>query len=228
MKKLPSISFIFPAYNDGLSMPRLIAKAHQALTKVSQFHEIIVVNDGSQDNTKEVLQKLARRYPTLRVIHHKKNRGYGATIRTGFGLARYSWVFYTDGDGQYDPLELPKLVVLADDKTDVVNGYKIRRADSWIRRRVGALYNSAVHIFWQLPIRDIDCDFRLIRASVLRKTTLKNSSGSFPLELVLALEKVGARWKETPVHHYPRKHGSSQFFSVKHVATSLLELFGVR
>lgn len=228
MKKLLSISFVFPAYNDGLSMPRLVTKAYQALQKVSTHHEILVVNDGSQDNTKEVLQKLARRYPTLRAIHHKKNRGYGATIRTGFGAAKMAWVFYTDGDGQYDPAELTNLVALVDGKTDVVNGYKIRRADSWIRMLTGNLYNGIVQRRFHLPIRDVDCDFRLIRASVLKKTTLRSSSGGFPLELVLALNSVGARWKETPVHHYPRMHGSSQFFSVKHITTSLLELFGVR
>lgn len=228
MKQLPSVSIVFPAYNDGPSLPALISKAYRIAKKVSRHHEIIVVNDGSEDDTKSVLQSLTYAYPTLRAIHHTKNRGYGAAIRTGFAAAKKTWIFYTDGDGQYDPSEITSLVARVDGKTDVVNGYKIHRADPWIRMLVGTLYNKIAQLRFRLPIRDVDCDFRLIRASVLRKTTLKNSSGGFPLELVLALNSVGARWKETPVHHYPRKHGASQFFSIKHITNSLLELIGVR
>jgi glycosyltransferase involved in cell wall biosynthesis len=228
MKKLPSLSIVFPAYNDALSLPSLIPKAYRTAKKVSLRHEIIVVNDGSQDETKSVLKNLSHKYPTVRPMNHTKNRGYGAAVRHGLAAAKKTWIFYTDGDGQYDPLELVSLVARVDDKIDVVNGYKIRRADSWMRMLVGDLYNGIVHMRYHLPIRDVDCDFRLMRASVVRKTTLKSSSGGFPLELVLALKSVGARWKEAPVHHYPRLHGASEIFSLRHIATSLLELFRVR
>lgn len=228
MKPLSSLSMVFPAYNDAPSLPQLIAKANRAARMTSRRYEIIVVNDGSQDDTRDVLQKLQRRYSRLRVVHHRKNKGYGSAARSGFRAARYSWIFYTDGDGQYDPSELSKLVAALDAKTDVVNGYRISRSDSAARKVTGKLYSSALHLLYKLPIRDIDCDFRLIRRANLRDTKFRSSSGMFPLELVLALQHKGARFKEVPVHHYPRVHGRSQFFRAKHLVATLKEFFIVR
>ncbi len=225
--KLPGLSIVFPAYNDANSIPALIAKAHKTGRKVALKHEIIVVNDGSQDNTRAVLQKLSQKYSRLYIVHHAKNKGYGAALRSGFKKTRMAWVFYTDGDGQYDPTELIKLVGQLDSKTDVVNGYKHRRSDSFLRTQMGNLYNAFVHMRYRLPIRDIDCDFRLMRASILKKIRLKSTSGGFPLELVVALSRAGARFKEVPVSHYPRTAGTSQFFRPRHLLATLRDLFVV-
>jgi glycosyltransferase involved in cell wall biosynthesis len=226
--KLPSFSVVFPAYNDAKTIRDLVVKANRVGRKVAHKYEIIVVNDGSTDDTKHVLTKLTRSVPLLRVIHHRTNQGYGAAIRSGFRAAGYTWVFYTDGDGQYDPAEMTKLAAAVNPHIDVVNGYKIERNDSPERRLIGDVYNGLVQLVYKPLIADVDCDFRLIRASLLRKTKLQTTSGRFPLELILELQRVGARFAQVPIHHYPRKHGTSEFFRPKHVITTIGEFFGVR
>lgn len=194
-------------------MSLLIAKADTTGKKLTNDYEILVVNDGSKDDTKEILEHLRKKYTKLRLIHHEKNRGYGGALITGFENAKKEWIFYTDGDGQYDPSELLLLTKVLDTKTDVVNGYKLERGDSFIRKALGRTYNLSHRQIFSLPIADVDCDFRLIKRSVLKKTHLTKMSGSICLELIIELQKVGARFKEVGVHHYPRKHGKSQFFT---------------
>src|SRR5438552_2733797 len=127
MKKLTSLSVFFPAYNDGQAIPILLAKTYAVLPKVAKKYEVIVVNDGSTDETASIISLLKKQYQDLKIIEHKKNRGYSGALQSGFRAACYEWVFYTDGDGQYDPEELEKLVAQVNDKVDVVNGYKISR-----------------------------------------------------------------------------------------------------
>lgn len=222
-QKLPSLSIIFPSLNDAKILPYLIAKTYGVAPKVAKIFELIVVNDGSTDDTKEVLAGLKRRYPHLRVIHHPRPSGYGGAVRAGLAKARYEWVFYTDGDGQYDVMELIKLVKAVRSGVDVVNGYKVQRGDSLVRKIIGSLYNSAVQAFYHPPIRDVDCDFRLVRRSLLNKIRLTATSGLFPLELVLKLKEAGARFTEVEVHHYPRPCGRSQFFRLSRILSTLRE-----
>jgi glycosyltransferase involved in cell wall biosynthesis len=228
MKRLPSLSCVFPAYNDARTLPWVLARADVAARNAANRYEIIVVNDGSDDATGDVLRALSKRFSKLRIITHAKNRGYGAAIRSGFRAARYAWIFYTDGDGQYNPLELKKLVSVRDEKTDVVNGYKISRSDPFNRKVLGSLYNFLLYKCYKLPIRDVDCDFRLIRSTTLRRIRLRSASGAFPFELILRLSRAGARFKEVPVRHYPRRHGTSQFFRPRHLFATLRELGSVR
>jgi glycosyltransferase involved in cell wall biosynthesis len=158
------------------------------------------------------------------VLTHQRNSGYGAVLLPGFASATKQWVFYTDGDAQYDPTELELLVQHASDDVDVVQGYKLRRADGMTRRIVGRVYHRFVALFFGLKIRDTDCDFRLIRSSALSRITLEHSSGVICVELVKKLQDSGARFVEVPIHHYPRLHGQSQFFRVSAVAGSLRDL----
>jgi glycosyltransferase involved in cell wall biosynthesis len=164
-----------------------------------------------------VLDELARRRPRVRVFHHRRNRGYGAALRTGFGQAAKELVFYTDGDGQYDVAELRTLMSLMRQGVDVVNGFKRERADKRHRVLLGALYNRVASAAFQLPISDVDCDFRLIRRRALRRVDLQSSSGAICVELVHKLHAAGAVFAEAPVHHYPRRYGRSQFFTPRRV-----------
>ena len=166
MSKLNSVSAVFPAYNDAGTIPSMVIMALKALPQVTDDYEVVVVNDGSQDYTGEVLAELASVYPRLRVITHPHNRGYGATLRTGFGQAGKEWIFYTDGDAQYDPHELVLLAQALRDDTDIVNGYKISRSDPLHRVIIGRLYHYMVKVVFGLPLRDTDCDFRLFRRSL--------------------------------------------------------------
>lgn len=224
MKRLSSLSIFFPALNDAKILPYLIARAYQAAQKVTNDFEIIVVNDGSTDETEEVLTALKRNFRHLRSVTHHKNLGYGAALKSGFRAAKRDWVFYTDGDGQYDPMDLIKLVARANKRTDIVNGYKISRADNFVRTVVGLVYNSMVQALYRPPIRDIDCDFRLIRRTMLQKIRLESNSGAICLELVTKLELASGRFTEVPITHYARLFGKSQFFQFKHMRRTFDEL----
>lgn len=223
MKQLSSLSLFFPSLNDAKILPYLVARAHQAAKKVTRDFEIIVVNDGSTDETSAILEELVLHYPKLTVVTHKTNRGYGAALISGFNTSTKDWVFYTDGDGQYDPMELTRLVRRVSPAIDVVNGYKGKRADNVIRTFLGWVYNGAIQRSYHPPIRDVDCDFRLIRAALLKKIRLQSRSGAICLELITKLQLASARFAEVPVTHYARLFGRSQFFQLKHLRSTFRE-----
>jgi glycosyltransferase involved in cell wall biosynthesis len=217
------ITAFFPAFNDALSLPSLVDKTFSVLADLADDFEVIVVNDGSRDNTAAVLQDLVRKHgPRLRFVTHVVNRGYGAALRSGFEAASKDLVFYTDGDGQYDVGELPKLLALMTPDVGLVNGYKLNRSDPWHRKWIGGAYNRFARLLFGIRIRDIDCDFRLVRRTHLRNIRLESTSGCVCVELVKKLEMTGLRVEETGVSHYPRLHGSSQFFRFR----SLFVTFG--
>jgi glycosyltransferase involved in cell wall biosynthesis len=219
------LSVFFPAYNDGDSLPGLIEKTFRVLTSHVEDFEVIVVNDGSRDHTAEVLRRLQAQYgPRLRVLTHERNRGYGGALRSGFAAATRDFVFYTDGDGQYDPGELPKLLERMAPGVGLVNGYKLERSDPWHRILIGNIYNRFARFIFRIRIRDIDCDFRLIRRSLLDEIRLTSTSGTICVELVRKLELSAARVEEVGVHHYPRLHGRSQFFRFRSLFVTLYQL----
>jgi glycosyltransferase involved in cell wall biosynthesis len=224
MKCVPSITAFFPAYNDGGTIPSMVLTALLALRTVSDDYEVVVVNDGSADYTPAVLDELTTRYPELRVIHHPQNRGYGAALRTGFAAASKEWVFYTDGDAQYDPRELTALVAALDDNVDVVNGYKITRHDPIGRRIVGRLYHHFVRMAFGFRLRDVDCDFRLIRRSIFDEIELESDTGTICLEMVKKFQDAGCVFAEVPVHHYHRQYGVSQFFNWRRLLRTVRHL----
>lgn len=211
--KLSSLSVFFPAFNDEKTIPVLIKKASALLPKITNDYEIIIVNDGSKDGTAAVLKRLEEKMPYLRVVTHKVNKGYGAALKSGFRTAKKNFVFYTDGDGQYDFNELKNLVVKMKNGVDMVNGYKINRADSVFRIVCGELYSKFIKLIFGLKIKDVDCDFRLIRKKVFKKIKLKKNSGAICVELVKKIQDAGFKIVDVPVHHYPRLSGRSTFFN---------------
>jgi glycosyltransferase involved in cell wall biosynthesis len=224
-RKFPSLSVFFPAYNDAPSLPALVRKTFAVLQQHVVDYEVIVVNDGSYDNTAAVLEDLRREFaPLMRVETHLKNRGYGGALRTGFAAATREFVFYTDGDGQYDVGELPHLLKLAGPRTGLVNGYKLERHDPAHRVWIGSVYNFCARLLFRVRIRDIDCDYRLIRRAMLDKIHLTSTSGTICVELVRKLEISGCEVAEVGVHHYPRLHGRSQFFRVRSLAITFFQL----
>lgn len=221
------ISVFFPAYNDKASIGSLVGDALAVLPRLTDDFEVIVVDDGSTDGTAAVLEGLRRADPRVRVVSHESNRGYGAALRTGFASASKELVFYTDGDGQYDVRELALLRPLLAEGVDIVNGYKIKRADARRRRALGAAYNRLAHLLFSIPIRDVDCDFRLVRRRAVEQVELVSSSGSICVELVHKLHRTGCVFAEAPVHHYPRAHGRSQFFTLRRVGRTALDLLSL-
>jgi glycosyltransferase involved in cell wall biosynthesis len=219
-----SVSAFFPCYNDEATIGSVVATAAATLDRVGADGEIIVVNDGSSDGSENVLKKLTETEPRLRVVTHEHNRGYGGALLSGFGSSTKQWVFYTDGDGQFDPSELELLASQARDDIDVVQGYKLNRADNLARRVIGRVYHRFVSFVFGLRVRDTDCDFRLMRRSKLDAVRLEKTTGVICVELVRKLQDTGARFTEVGVHHYPRTHGRSQFFKLTSVVRTLWDL----
>lgn len=223
----PSISVIFPCYNDAKSIGKLIKVANATARKLTKDHEIIIVEDGSEDNSHLVLKRLLKKYRKLKLILHKVNRGYGAALRSGFSAAKKDLIFYTDGDGQYNPEELSFLLNLMTDDVNFINGIKMPRQDPTYRIVLGNIYSLIARWAFWLPVLDVDCDFRLIRRSLLSKLNLTKNSGSICIELVKRAQRAGAKFRQVSVHHYERPYGQSQFFQTKHLLSTLFELAGL-
>jgi glycosyltransferase involved in cell wall biosynthesis len=229
MLKDAGISIFFPAYNDGGTIASMVVTALSTARTLTDDYEIIVVNDGSSDYTAEVLNELERVYaPRVRIIHHAQNRGYGGALRSGFAAASKEWIFYTDGDAQYDPHELTLLAAKATDGVDMVNGYKIERNDPLHRIIIGRLYQFGVKKMFGLKLRDVDCDFRLMRRRIFDTVHLDADSGVICVELMSKVQYAGFGLAETPVHHFHRAYGSSQFFNWRRVLRTLAALARLR
>jgi glycosyltransferase involved in cell wall biosynthesis len=221
----PSISVFFPAYNDEGTIGRMVTDALAILPTLTDDYEVTVVNDGSTDATMSILEQLASASPFVKVIHHTDNQGYGGALRSGFTHACKDLIFYTDGDGQYDARELKFLFPLMTERVDIVNGYKIKRADARSRIILGAIYNRMARLFFNIPIRDVDCDFRLMRRRAVQQIQLSSSSGVICTEMVRKLYVAGRSFVEVPVNHYPREYGQSQFFTLRSVARTAYDFF---
>ena len=222
---MPGLSVFFPAYNDGGTIASLVISAITVAGSLTPDFEVIVVNDGSTDDTQQILDELARVYPDrLRVVHHSKNRGYGGALRTGFAAATKELIFYTDGDGQYDPAEMTVLMPQMTEAVDWVNGWKISRADPLHRIVIGRIYHHTVKLLFGLKVRDVDCDFRLMRRRIFEVVQLEKNSGVICLEMMKKFQDAGFRVAETPVHHYHRAHGHSQFFNFRRIFQTAIDV----
>ena len=220
-----SLSVFFPAYNDSGTIASLIITALQSASKLTENYEVIVVNDGSSDSTAQILRELERIYPQLKVVTHEVNRGYGGALRSGFANATKDFIFYTDGDAQYDPSEVELLWPKMTTGVDLVNGYKISRSDPWHRIVIGRIYHHTVKIMFGLRVRDVDCDFRLLRRSIFDRVRLEKNSGVICLEMMKKIQDAGFTIVEVPVSHYHRAHGQSQFFNFRRVFRTGIDVF---
>lgn len=220
----PSISIFFPCYNDSNTIGGLVKDAFDILAKIAKDYEVIVVNDGSQDKSGKILKELSNKYKHLKVVTHKKNRGYGGALRSGFTKASKDLVFYTDGDGQYDVKEMAILLKLMTIDVNFINGIKMRRGDVQHRIFFGNLHRFVNRWLFWLPIYDVDCDFRLIRRDIIKKIKLQSNSGSICIELTKKAERAGAIFRQVSVHHYDRKYGQSQFFKPSKIIRTYLDI----
>jgi glycosyltransferase involved in cell wall biosynthesis len=222
--RAPGLSVFFPAYNDSGTIASLVITALHTARRLTTDFEIIIVNDGSADATAAIADELAQTYPEVRVVHHPRNRGYGGALRTGFTSATRELVFYTDGDAQYDPAEMESLWGQLHDGVDLVNGYKISRSDPMHRIVIGRIYHHTVKTLFGLKVRDVDCDFRLMRRSIFDRVTLEKNSGVICLEMMKKIQDAGFRISEVPVHHYHRAFGKSQFFNFRRLARTAVDV----
>ena len=222
----PSISVFFPCYNDAGTISAMVIRALQTLREITDNYEIIVVNDGSVDDSPQILGELSCIMPSeFRLITHEKNAGYGGVLRSGIAAAKKEWIVYTDGDAQYDARELKVLVEKISDDVDFVNGWKIKRRDPFHRIVIGVLYQYFIKLIFGLKIRDVDCDFRLMRREIFDVVKLESDTGTITFEMIKKVQDAGYRFAEVPVHHYYRQYGESQFFNFARVGATLVRVF---
>ena len=228
----PSISIFFPFLNDWGTVGSLVALSIATVAKITDDWEIIIIDDGSKKEDREALELIVKtinsssKLARVRIIHHEVNRGYGGALRSGFAAATKDFIFYTDCDAQYDPRELVNLYAAMEKSTVLVNGYKIKRHDPMYRIFAGRLYHHFVKFIFRLPVRDTDCDFRLISRRVFSKVKLLESTGTICVELVAKINHYyPGKIVEVPVHHFWRTSGKSQFFNFGRLAKTAINLF---
>lgn len=227
MAKITEISVFFPTYNEEKNIESVVKKTKKVLEKKFDEWEIIIVNDGSKDKTKKVAQKLAKGDKRIRLINHKENKGYGGALKTGFKSAEYKWVAFTDSDGQFDFSEIEKFIEKQEKtKADLVLGYRLKRADSLLRRLGGVAWAILPVLFWGLSVRDYSCGFKLIKKEVFDEVQpLVGEEKVTQIELFVKAKRAGFKFAEVGVNHYPRKHGKQTGADLKVVAKSFVDLF---
>lgn len=200
-----SLSCVVPAFNEARNIGAVVEDLLIAARRVApDAHEVIVVDDGSTDGTRDVIEAAARRDAAVVPLIHERNLGVAATTRDGFAAARYDWIFYVDGDGQFRIDELERLVPLCAE-ADLVAGYRIDRADPVHRRMNAALYNRLLRLLFRLPIRDVNCAFKLIRRDRLLELECRSESAFFLAEFMIWAQRAGLKIAEAGVHHRPRR-----------------------
>ncbi|GMU92656.1 MAG: hypothetical protein AMXMBFR4_17140 [Candidatus Hydrogenedentota bacterium] len=222
-----SVSIFYPCYNDWGTIASMVLLSLRTAERLELDYDLTIVDDGSGPHTQDILDEIERRFPTVRILRHKRNLGYGGALRSGFAASTKEWIFYTDGDAQYDVRELALLLEKAGPDVDIVQGYKIHRHDPLHRIIIGRIYHHIVKLLFGLKIRDTDCDFRLIRRSVFDRVKLKHDSGVICAEMMMRITREGFRVVETPVHHHQRAHGKSQFFNFPRLFRVAVNLSGL-
>ncbi len=204
-----AVSLFFPMLNEEGNIGKAVESALTVLQAAAQDCEVIVVDDGSRDNTGPIADRLAAADCRVKVVHHPENRGYGAALRSGFAAARYPLVALVDGDNQFDVAELPALLN-AIDGCDLVSGYRVSRQDPPVRRLNAFLYNRLARTLFDIPLRDINCGFKVYRRELVQRVLpqLESTGALINVEMLARARKLGARVKEVGVHHYPRVTGS--------------------
>jgi glycosyltransferase involved in cell wall biosynthesis len=221
-----SISVFFPCYNEQENVLRVVGRAREVLEGMGADYEIIVVDDGSKDRTGQIADELAKRDNRIKVIHHSPNRGYGAAVQSGFCAARKEFVFFTDGDGQFDIGEMPALLPLME-KNDIVCGYRLNRNDPVIRKINGWLWTKLVCLLFGMRIRDIDCAFKLFRREVFDHIKMSSSGALISAEILARATRSGYRIAQAGVHHYPRTAGKQTGANLRVILRAFKELFSL-
>ena len=219
-----SISVFFPCYNEQANVGRTVEKALQVLGKLNADFEVIIVDDGSSDNTGRIADEIAGRDGRVKVVHHQRNLGYGAALQSGFNVATKELVFYTDGDGQFDISEMPPLLGLME-QYDIVSCYRLNRRDSIIRKINGWCWTRLICLMFGLKICDIDCAFKLYKREIFDKIELSSTGALIDAEILARAARKGYRITQKGVHHYPRTSGTQSGASLRVILRAFKELF---
>lgn len=228
MEKLSELSVFFPAYNEEKNIKEAVLRAAKILPKIASKYEIIIVDDGSTDKTGEIAERLAKEKEFVKVVHHRPNRGYGAALKSGFSESRYSWVAFTDADGQFDFSEITKFIdKQRETDADLVIGYYLKRAVPFYRKLNTFFWMTLIKALFGLKVKDVDCGFKLIRKRVIDKIPhLESERGAFiSSEFLIKAQKLGFKIVEIGVHHYPDVAGGSTGANLNVIIRSFFDLF---
>ena len=222
-----SLTIFFPCYNEEAHVERVTRQALDVGRRVADDIEVIIVNDGSRDRTGEIADRLAAEIPEVRAVHNQPNRGYGGALQRGFRAATKNWIFYTDGDGQFDLQELPELLPLLETH-DIVSCYRLNRQDSWIRKPNAGAWTWLVNRLFGLRLRDIDCAFKIYPRTLIERITLHSEGALIDTEMLAKARNLGCSIAQAGVHHYPRTAGEQSGANFRVILRAFKELLALR
>ncbi len=219
-----SLTITFPCYNEEANVERVTRAAVEIAQKITADWEVVVVNDGSRDRTGEIADRLAAEIAGVRAVHNNPNLGYGGALARGFREARKNWIFYTDGDGQFDFNELPPLLPLLE-KYDIVSCYRLDRQDPFMRKANAFAWGTLVNLLFRLGLRDIDCAFKIYPRTFIEQIELKSRGALIDTEMLAKARNLGYSITQVGVHHYPRTAGQQTGANLKVILRAFRELF---
>ena len=222
-----SLSLFFPCFNEKEAIGPLTEKCLAVTRQICDDFEVILIDDGSTDGTSELADQLADKYPAVRVIHHRQNRGYGAALQSGFRAATKEYVFYTDGDEQFDVNELPLLLPLIG-QCDIVSPYRLNRQDSFLRKLNAFCWSTLVNFLFKLNLKDIDCAFKLYKRKIFDNIEMISTGALIDTEILARAKRKGYTITQIGVHHYPRIAGKATGANIKVILRAFRELFKLR
>ncbi len=223
MKKIKSISIIFPLYKDKSSVKKMIYKSHKLLKKLKRKSEIVIVDDGCPERSGYYAKKISKNIKNIKIIFHKKNLGYGAAIKTGFKNCKYQWIFQTDGDAEYDVNDLTKLLKKSDG-SDLVVTFRLKKKYKTSRIIISWIYNVILRALFHTNFKDISTGSRLIKKSILKKINLISNSPFLGAELAIKSKYKGFKVSEVGIHTYPRTFGTGSSVSFKNILLTIKEM----
>ena len=223
----PSITVFFPCYNEQENVARVAEQAIEVLEGLRADYEVIVVDDGSADETGRIADRFAAEHPRVRVVHHPRNLGYGAALQSGFRAATKELVFYTDGDAQFDIHEMPALLPLMQEY-DIVSGYRMNRQDKYVRKMCGWLWTKVTGMIFSLNLRDIDCAFKLYKRAIFDEIKMESTGALIDTEILARAARKGYTIAQRGVHHYPRTAGRPTGGNPRVILRAFKELLRLR
>ena len=227
--RVPALSYFFPAHNEEANLRGLVEEAVATLPALADAFEIVIVDDGSRDATPRIADELAAADPHVRVVHHPRNLGYGAALRSGLAAARFDLIAFTDGDRQFRVADIGRLTArFAEDRPDAVVGFRIERADPPVRTLYARAYRLANRIFFGLSVTDVDCACKLFQREALRGVSVESGGAFFSAELLIKLRASGRRVAEVGVAHYPRTAGSATGAKPRVVIRAMRDFWSLR
>lgn len=222
-RTLKSLTAFFPAYNEEQNIEAMVGSLLKVLPDTADWFEVLVIDDGSRDRTGQIADALAEQNRRIRVVHHPSRSGYGAALRSGLANSRGDFIFFTDGDRQFDVAEIGRLLPFSSDY-DLVIGYRMARSDHVGRRLNAWLWNWLIRQLFHIQVRDIDCAFKLIRRGAIQDIPLRSTGSTISAELLVKAKRAGLSMKEVGVNHYPRRSGKQTGAQIRVIMGAFTEL----